>query len=110
MSDDLQPIDASQDGTKWMVVLSTDNPMEAHVVAGRLRSQNIETWIHQEPSGSAFGITVGALGEVRVLVHQHDYEAARAIIETEPVGPDENSFDSLLTDSDDEFDPKPDFE
>ncbi len=69
---------------RWVVVLSTDNLMEAHVVAGRLKSEDIEAWVHQEPGASAFGITVGILGEVRVLVNERDYEFARRLLDTLP--------------------------
>ena len=68
----------------WLVILSTDNISEAHIVAGRLQHEGIPAWVHQQPGVSGFGITVGVLGEVRVLVNVADYETAVAILEEEP--------------------------
>lgn len=67
----------------WKVVLSTSNIMEAEVVAGRLKTEGIEVQVHQEPAGEALGLTMGLLGEVDVLVHEADYEAALALLEAE---------------------------
>ena len=67
-----------------MVAYITHNLPEAHIIAGRLQSEGIGAWVHQEPFGSALGITVGSLGEVRVLVDEADYEHALAILESEP--------------------------
>ena len=95
-----------------MIVLSTDNQMEAHIVAGRLRSHKIQAWIHQEPSGSAFGITVGLLGEVRVLVHPHDYETALAILDSTDmhISIDEDTTDEEMNSSDEDGDTNSDRE
>ena len=69
----------------WMVVYTTHNSGEAHIVSGRLQSHGIGAWVHQEPFGSAMGITVGRLGEVRVLVPDGDYDRAVAILEGDEV-------------------------
>jgi hypothetical protein len=82
----------SQD-PQWMVVLVTNNPMEAHVVAGRLDSEGVPAWVHQEPYGSAMGLTVGKLGEVRVLVKYEDYDRAVDIL-------DSGDYDELPEDVD----------
>ncbi|MCA9910067.1 MAG: DUF2007 domain-containing protein [Anaerolineae bacterium] len=70
--------------------------MEAHVVAGRLKSEGIDSWIQQEPGGSAFGITVGILGEVRLLVREEDFEQARRVLDT-PLPPELESDTSYTT-------------
>ena len=80
---------------EFMVVYVASSDPEAHIVAGRLQSEGIPTWVHQEPVGSAYGITVGPLGEVRVLVRSDDYERALAILEQDP------DTDTLLPDADD---------
>ncbi|MCL4251874.1 MAG: DUF2007 domain-containing protein [Anaerolineae bacterium] len=96
MSHSLQQPHSGDRPPQWVVVLSTDNLMEAHVVAGRLKSEGIDSWVQQEPGGSAFGITVGILGEVRVLVREHDYEAARRVLDT-PTPPELESDTSHTT-------------
>ena len=73
--------DSSSDAQNWLVVFTTYNPAEAHVIAGRLQSAGFHPWVHQEPGGSALGITVGLLGEMRVLVLEQEYEAAQHLLE-----------------------------
>ena len=68
---------------EWKVVLSTSNPMEAEVVAGRLKTEGLDVHIHQEPAGEALGLTMGLLGEVQVLVREADYETALAVLAAE---------------------------
>jgi len=76
--------DLSSSNPAWSVVFTTYNVAEAHIVAGRLQSEGIHAWVHQEPMGSAIGITVGPLGEVRVLVNEADFEAALDILNQTP--------------------------
>jgi len=70
---------------EWMVVYLTYSPPEAYIVAGRLQNEGIGAWVHQPAGASAIGITIGPLGEVRVVVDAPDYERAQAILsEDEP--------------------------
>lgn len=64
-----------------MVVYVASSEPEAYVVAGRLQSEGIGTFVHQEPVGRAYGLTVGPLGEVKVLVHPEQYEQALNILD-----------------------------
>lgn len=82
---------ATTDNADWVVILSTDNVSEAHIVAGRLQHEGIAAWVHQQPGVSGLGITVGVLGEVRVLVNADDYELATAILDEEPPLLDEDN-------------------
>ncbi|MBZ0303257.1 MAG: DUF2007 domain-containing protein [Anaerolineae bacterium] len=68
-----------------MVVYVTHNIHEAHIVVGRLQSDGIPAMLHQVPGASAMGITIGPLGEIKVLVNPDDYEAALdALFPNEP--------------------------
>jgi hypothetical protein len=67
--------------TEWMVVCATFNSAEAEIVASRLRAEGIRSMIQQEPAGRVLGITVGALGEIKVLVHPDDYDPALDILD-----------------------------
>jgi|GEM_PF-793721 len=70
---------------QWMVVYATHIPTDAHIVMGRLHSEGIPAIINREVGASAMGISIGRLGEVRVLVNAEDYETALMILEpTEP--------------------------
>ena len=64
------------------MVFETHNTSEAHIVAGRLRSEGIPTQLLPYAGGAALGITVGVFGEVRLLVPADEAERARAILES----------------------------
>lgn len=67
-------------GYDWMVVHITYNLAEAHIVAGRLETEGIATFIYREPGASALGIHIGRLGEIKVLVRPADFHLAEAIL------------------------------
>jgi hypothetical protein len=83
----------------WMVVYVAYSEPEAYVVKGRLESEGIGAFVHQEPIGRAYGLTVGPLGEVKVLVRAEEYDQALAILEEDI---DEDDDDESLPDPDDE--------
>jgi hypothetical protein len=91
-----------------MAVRTTYNPAEAHVLAARLQSEGIGAWVHQEPSGSAFGITVGLLGELKVLVAERDYDAALALLEQDPPKLAQDADQVIFGDEDDRDEPDED--
>jgi len=93
--------DSPSDAQNWLVVFTTYNPAEAHIIAGRLQSAGFHPWVHQEPGGSALGITVGLLGEMRVLVLEQEYEAAQHLLE-ESVADEGDAEDD--DDEDDDYD------
>ncbi len=62
------------------VVATTLGVVEARIIAGRLESLGIPTLVHHEPLGSALGLTIGALGEAKVLVPKKYYELAMATL------------------------------
>jgi hypothetical protein len=66
--------------TDWMVVYLTYNLADAHIVAGRLESEGVPTFIHREPGASALGIHIGRMGEIKVLVRPADFDLAEAIL------------------------------
>jgi hypothetical protein len=71
--------------TEWMIVCATFNSAEAEIVASRLRAEGIRAMVQQEPAGRVLGITVGALGEIKIVVHRDDYDHALDILdEPEP--------------------------
>ncbi len=67
---------------EWMVVYLTYSVNEAHVVAGRLEHEGIPSMVHRQVGAGAIGITIGSLGEIRVLVASTDYERALDILES----------------------------
>lgn len=97
--------DTQSEPETWLVVYMTYNPAEAHVIAGRLESEGFHPWVHQEPGGSALGITVGILGEIRVLVAESEYEAARHLLGEGVDDEDDEEYDEddLFDLDDDDF-------
>jgi hypothetical protein len=74
----------------WRSVYVAHSEPEAYVVAGRLNTQGIETFVHRKPGGDSYGVYIDPLGEVEVLVHLQDYERAMAILEDVSTPEDEN--------------------
>lgn len=70
----------STDGPQWMAVYITHNLPEAHIVIGKLRAHNLPAMIHQEAGATALGITLGNLGEIKILVSPEDYDRAAALL------------------------------
>jgi Putative prokaryotic signal transducing protein len=78
----------------WKVVYVAHSEPEASIVAGRLETQGIETFIHRETTGNlAYGVYIDPFGDVSVLVHPHNYDQAAAIL-------DEDVSDVLSDDGD----------
>lgn len=83
--------EAHQANEEWMLVYETSFFEEAHVIAGRLESEGIQAVVSRQTGAGAFGLEVGALGGVVVLVRASDYLTARAILdEEEPLELDES--------------------
>jgi hypothetical protein len=66
--------------SEWMITYVTHNVTDAHIVAGRLRSEGIAAMVDHMVGRGAFGITIGNMGEVRVLVHPDNYERSQLIL------------------------------
>ena len=67
----------------WKVVTKLYSMLDAQALVGRLQSEGIPAQAWQEGAGKALGITVGALGTVRVVVPEPHYEQARQIAQTD---------------------------
>ncbi len=67
-------------GPEWIVAYITHSLQEAHIIAGKLQSNDVPCRIHQEAGATALGITVGNLGEIKVLVSPANYERAEVIL------------------------------
>lgn len=68
----------------FRIVYVTNSDFDARVVAGLLETNGVPALVHQEPAGSAMGITIGLLGEVKVAVRPEDYERALDILDSTP--------------------------
>ena len=69
---------------RWEVVAIAHGLSEAAIIRGRLETEGIPARAHQEPAGTAIGLTVGLLGEVKVLVPEPLVESALDILSQPP--------------------------
>lgn len=76
----IQPTRKTPQGPEWIAIHITHNLQEAHIMAGKLGANDVPSMIHQEAGATALGITLGHLGEIKVLVSPVDYERAAAIL------------------------------
>ncbi len=83
-----------------MVVYVAYSEPEAYIVAGRLENEGIHALVHQEPVGRAYGITIGPLGEVKVLVNPDDYDRALTILDVDEFDDADESDDMDMFDTD----------
>lgn len=63
-----------------VVIYTAANTFEADVIASRLAADNIPCWRRSESLGAAYGLTVGPLAQVDILVPAALAEQARAIL------------------------------
>lgn len=73
-----------------VVVYRAANQFEAEVVAGRLKAAGIPAWLRSESLGHTYGLTIGPLAEVDILVPAALAEQARALLADD----DENGGDT----------------
>lgn len=76
----MQPSPNAPQSPQWIAITTTNSLPEAHIIAGKLHAHDIPAMIHQEAGAAALGITLGQLGEVKVLIDAADYEKAAAIL------------------------------
>ncbi len=76
-----RPLATPPEKPEWMIVYITDSVSDAHIVVGRLKTENIMAIVDHMIGRDAIGLTIGTWGEVRVLVHPNDYEKAVALLE-----------------------------
>lgn len=68
---------------KWVAVAAT-SPLEAPFVKDLLESAGIPVRLRGEAIGRLYGLTLGPLGQVEVLVPEGKIEYAREILDAKP--------------------------
>jgi hypothetical protein len=53
---------------EWVIIEEIQGELQAQLLRGLLESQGIPVKLNQEGAGRAFGLTVGHLGVVQILV------------------------------------------
>ncbi len=85
----------SPNGPDWIAVFITHNLPEAHIIMGKLRANDLPAMIHQEAGATALGLTLGNLGEIKILVAPADYDRAASILYPEDLEQLEAKTDKL---------------
>jgi hypothetical protein len=68
----------------WINIHTAPNMVEAHLIRGKLESENIPTMLKYESVGQIYGITVDGLSEVQIFVPKElQKEAAQLIMNNE---------------------------
>ena len=65
---------------KWDVVVEVSGYPQAEILRGMLEAQEIQVVLSQEGIGRVYGLTVGPLGRVQVLVPSVDLQRAGQIV------------------------------
>ncbi|MFH0915115.1 MAG: DUF2007 domain-containing protein [bacterium] len=60
------------------------DPMEAEIIAAKLRSAGIEAFVRHEALSVVYGLTVDGCGQQDIMVRAEDFEEARAALEPAP--------------------------
>src|SRR5450759_1353777 len=79
---------------RW-VVIAIVSWTEATVMRSKLESERIPCILQRESAGAVFGITIGPLGEVRVLVPESMVDKALDLLSGPDDGVDDEGLDDL---------------
>ncbi len=72
----------SEDKPHELVSVGTaDGQVEAEIIKGLLTANGVDVWLSQESAGTALGLTVGAMGEVEIMVRAEQAEEARSLLD-----------------------------
>ena len=70
----------------WEVVTEVSGELQASLLRNLLEAQGIKVFLNQEGAGRAYGLTLGPLGEVQVMVPEHQSQEAHQNQNTDPGG------------------------
>lgn len=82
----------------WKTVISVQGEFQAEVLRGLLEAQGISVHLSQEGVARAYGLGVGPLSEVEILVPEKHFDAAQTVIEKYQAG----EFEELGDQSEDD--------
>lgn len=94
-----------RDSLQWIAVYITHNLQEAHIIKGKLAASDIPAMIHKEAGAAAIGLTLGNLGEIKILVSPSDFDQAEALLFSDSADQIEANNDNIQLIWDD--DPQP---
>ena len=78
---------------KWELITTVSGELQADLLRGLLEAEGIKVFLNQEGAGKVYGLTMGPMGEVQVLVPENQSEIARQIVDDYYAGKFETSED-----------------
>jgi len=64
-----------------IMVQSAAGMIEAEILRGLLESNAVQAWLSHEAAGTAYGIAVGPVGKVDIMVLKKDLDRARSVLD-----------------------------
>lgn len=65
----------------WEIVDEVSGELQAELLRGLLEAQGIEVVLNQEGAGRAYGLNIGTLGQVQIMVPSRAAAEARQILD-----------------------------
>lgn len=97
-----------QADSDWVAVAYAADRLEAEIVAGLLRSFEVPVFIQQEAMGRIFGLSLGQLGMIKILVPAAYEHVAVTLLEEDDPDPntllDDGNIIIFPEDQDEDFD------
>jgi hypothetical protein len=82
---------------RWEVIVEVAGQLQSEIMRGMLEAQGIKVWISQEGAGRAYGLNVGRLGRVQILVPAGEVEQAKALLDEYYSGQlEDETFDDYI--------------
>lgn len=66
---------------EYVEVYSANGQLEADMIRLMLEASGLHVITNQESAGAVYGLTVGPLGEVRILVPENEVEEANGLLQ-----------------------------
>lgn len=80
---------------KWTVIAEIYGELQAELIRGLLDAQGVRVFLNQEGAGRAYGLSVGPLGLVQLLVPESQSQLAEQILADYSSGKFEHSLPDL---------------
>jgi hypothetical protein len=86
----------------WQTITSVQGELQAEVIRGLLEAQDIPVNLSQEGVARAYGLGVGPLSEVEILVPENYIEQAKDVLRRYHAGEFESLGDQLENENEDD--------
>jgi hypothetical protein len=84
-----QPTEGTGADVELVVLATVFDPMEAQIIAAKLRSAAIDCVIKHDALSTVYGLTVDGAGRQEILVREHDHADAEAVLAADSEGASE---------------------